>query len=239
MEMAGLDNHVCTGHAHSHIGLGEMMNYTDEAPEIVDPADVARKMKTDYTHSVKDHTTKALEVVCEHCWKLERSEHNTQDFLRETAELISKYFGIASVAIAVRDPLDKLYRYKIVNGVEKEVVEGFKNIAYTRDQVNDDKTYPGHEISSHTKIYLAEEHPYANGEEFSYKRPGLIGMKRRAITDSLEADYIDFFFYGPDKDILGWIETSGTRLRKLPDSTTIRWIELIAFLVGRALQTRK
>jgi len=215
------------------------MVQTEAATDVVNPQEVVRKMRTDYSHGIKDHATKALEDLCELCWKLERSNMNTQDFLIKIADLISKNFGIASVTIAVRDPVDKLYRYKVMNGIDQEAIDEFKRIAYTKAQVNDTSTYPGHEISSHTKVYLTEDHPYAKGEEVTYRRPGLIGMKRRALTDSLEADYVDFFFYGPDKEILGWIEASGTRLRKLPDAATIRWIELIAFMVGQALQIKK
>ena len=196
-------------------------------------------MRLEYSRGIKDHTTKALEAICELAWKLERPNPKTGEFLEEAAALISKHFGIASVTIAVRDPVDKLYRYQVVNGIDQEAIEGFKKIVYTKEQVTDDGTYPGHEISSHTKIYLAEDHPYASGEEFSYRRPGLIGMKRRTPTDSLEADYMDFFIYDPDLDILGWIETSGTRFGKLPDATTTRWIELIACLIGHALRLKK
>jgi hypothetical protein len=216
-----------------------MMDRTDEVPEVVNPDEVARKLRTDYSHGIMDHTTKILEDVCELCWRLEQPDMNIQDFLLNTADLISRRFGIASVSIAVWDPLTKLYRYKAVNGIDKEAIESYMRIAYTKAQVNDNSTYPCHEISSHTKIYLTEEHPYAPGEEFSYRRPGLIGMKRRALTDSLEADYVDCFFYGKDKEILGWIETSGTRLRRLPDAETIRWIELVAIIVGHAIQVKK
>ena len=215
------------------------MHQTDETPEIVNPQEVARKLRTDYSHGMMDHTTKVLEEICELNWKLERSDMRIHDFLTATADLISRRFGIASVSIAVWDPLTKLYHYKVVNGIEKELIDDYLRIAYTKAQVNDESTYPCHEISSHTKVYLSEEHPYAPGEEFSYRRPGLIGMKRRTLTDSLEADYLDFFFYGPDMEILGWIETSGTRLRKLPDAATIRWIELIAIMVGQALHAKK
>ncbi len=209
-----------------------------EAAKTFSPLDVALKLKADYSHGMMDHTSKALDEVCALCWNLEKSNFHTQEFLEACADTICKHFGIASVAIAVRDR-DTSFRYKVVNGVDKEAVEGMKRIVYTKEQLNDDKTYPCHQISSHTKIYLSEDHPYAPDEEFSYRRPGLIGMRRRAINDSLEADYIDFFFYGPDKEILGWIETSGTRMRKLPDPTTIRWIELIAFIIGQALQLKK
>jgi hypothetical protein len=215
------------------------MDRSDKSTDVVSPHEVARKLKTDYSYGTIDHTTKALEDICKLCWRFERSDIRFQDFLGEIADLISKRFGIASVSIAVRDPLDRLYRYRAVNGIDEKAIEEFKRIAYTKAQVTDTNTYPSHEISSHTKIYLTEEHPYAPGEEFSFRRPGLIGMKRRSSSDCLEADYLDSFFYGHDKEILGWIEISGTRLRKLPDAATIRWIELIAFMVGQALQVKK
>ena len=221
------------------VHLEGAMDHIDKTVEVVNPLDVARKLKMDYSQGWMDHTTKALSDICGLCWRHERSDKSLHEFLTEVADLISKEFGIASVTIAVRDPVDKMYRYKVVNGIDNEAIEEFMRITYSIEQVNDTSTYPGHEISSHTKIFLAEEHPYAPGEEFSYKRPGLIGMRRRALGDSLEADYIDFFFYGPNQEILGWIETSGTRQRKLPDAATIRWIELIAYVVGQAVRTRQ
>ncbi len=210
-----------------------MMDRASETQKTVSTQEVAWKLKADYSHGLTDHTTKTLANICGLCWRYERPERSLVEFLAEVADLISRDFGIASVTIAVRDPVDKMYRYKVVNGIDKEAIDEFKRITYSIEQVKDTSTYPGHEISSHTKIYLAEEHPYAPGEEFSYRRPGLIGMRRRALGDSLEADYLDFYFYGSDGEILGWIETSGTRQMKLPDITTIRWIELIAFMVGQ------
>jgi len=205
---------------------------------VVNPKEVALRMRLDYSRGVKDHTAKALEAVCDLCWKLEQPHLIADSFIRDVAELISKLFGIESVAIGVRDPVDRLYRYKAVVGLEKEVAEGFSILTYTREQLLDSNTYPSYEISSHTRLFLSEEHPYAKGEEFTYRRPGLIGMKRRTLTDSLEADYLDIFFHEPDGDILGFIEISGTRIRKLPDAAAIRWIELIGALLGVAVQRK-
>ena len=128
----------------------------------------------------------------------------------------------------------------MVLGVDQETVEGFKRLVYTQGQALNPGTYPGYEISSHTRLYLGEDHPYADGEEFTYRVPSLIGAeKRRSLTDSIEADYVDIFMYGPDKNLLGWIELSGTRMRKLPDATTLRWLELIAYILGFALRPKK
>jgi len=187
-------------------------------PNVVSPKDVALKMKIDYSRGVRDHTTRNLEAVCGLCWKLERLDLDVDAFTHETADLISKLFGIGSVAIGVRDPVDGLYKYKVVVGLDKDVADGFKKLTYTRAQLLETSKYPCYEISDHTKLFLAEDHPYSDGEEFTYRQPRLIGMKRRALTESLDADNVDFFFNGSDGNILGFIETSGTRMRKLPDS---------------------
>ena len=200
----------------------EMVDRTGEISKTVDPRDVADKVKIDYSRGVKDQTTKHLEAVSGLCTKIERPNLDIDAFMRETADMVTRVFGMESATICVRDPADRKYRYKVVVGLDKDVADGFKSIAYSREQLEDNSTYPYHEISERTKLFLTEDHPYASGEESTYRRPGLIGMRRRALNDSLEADYIDFFFYGPDGDILEFIETSGTRLKKLPDSATIR-----------------
>lgn len=208
----------------------------DESPELVSPMQVAQKMTIEYSRGVRDHTTKSLVAICGLCWKLEEPHIDIDGFAFECANLITKLFGIESVAVGVRDASDGLYRYNAVVGLEKEVADGIRRLSYTREELLNSADYPCHDISTHTKLFLSEEHPYAKGEEFTYRRPGLIGMKRRALDDSLEADYMDFFFNGPDGDILGFIEISGTRLRKFPDATAIRWIELVAGILGLAAQ---
>jgi len=214
------------------------VDHPGEDAVVVDQKDVAVSTSLDYWRGVKDHTTRALEAVCDLCWRLEQRHFTADSFVRDAAELILKLFSIETVAIGARDPVDRLYKYKVVVGLEKEITDGFSNLTYTREQLLDSSTYPSHEISSHTRLFLTEDHPYAKGEEFTYRRPGLIGMKRRTVSDSLEADYLDIFFHEPNGDILGFIEISGTRLRKLPDAATIRWIELIGALLGVALHRK-
>ncbi len=207
------------------------MSRDEEATEVVDPKQVALKMKLDYSRGVKDHSVKSVEALSELLWMLERPGFDLPKFLKDAAECISKQFGISSVAICAKD-VDGKYRYKVVLGLTEEATKGFDQFVYTREELFDSPVYPGHEISRHTKIFLTEDHPYGPGEEFTYQRPGLIGMKRRSLTESLEADYLDFFFFGPNGEPLGYIETSGTRLRKLPDGPAIVWIEHAAAIVG-------
>lgn len=130
-------------------------------------------------------------------------------------------------------------RRRAIAGFDKETEDGYKKLTHTKERLLDPSVYPSYEISKHTRLFLAEDHPYAEGKEFTNRRPGLIGMKRRDPTDSLEADYLDSFYYGPDREVLAYIEISGTRMRKLPDTATIRWMELMAVILGAAIQGRE
>lgn len=227
------------------IVLRELPGHVWEMPaeetltEVVDPKDVAFKMKTEYSRGVKDNIEKVLEAVTDLCRRFEQSSADINPTLKDLAELVSKRFGIASVAIAIRDPSDKLFRYEALVGVGDDAEREFKKLAYTEAQVIDENTYKSYAISDLTRLYLDEDHPYAPGEEFSYSRPGLLNMKRRSLTDSLEADYLDVYFRGKNRELLGWIELSGTRLRKLPDIGTIRWVELLACFLGVALRLKR
>lgn len=215
------------------------MLYNEKLPVVVDPKDVAFKMKTEYSRGVKDQTEKVLEAMIDLCRKFEQSQVDISVISKEAAELISKRFGIASVAIALRDPVDKLFRYVSIVGLDEENIEGFKKLVYTEEQVTDESMYKSYVISDQTRLYLDEDHPYAPGEETTYRRPGLLDMKRRSITDSLEADYVDVFFRQKDGTLMGWIELSGTRMRMLPDVATIKWVELLSFYLSIALRLRR
>jgi hypothetical protein len=211
---------------------------THETPRVVEPEDVALRMKLDYSHGVKDHTTRIIEEIAGLCTKVKHFNLDTNSILKETAEMISRLFNITSVAIALWDPALRLYKFRAVTGLEQEGTALYKSLSFTKEQLLDDKTYPCHEISKQTKLYLSEDHPYNEGEVLTFARPTLLGMKRRSLNDSLEADYLCVFINGPNDETLGWIEVSGTRLRKLPDVTAVKWIEMIACILGSVLRTK-
>jgi len=214
------------------------MRHAAETPSVVEPKDVALRMRMDYSHGIKEHATRNVEDISALCARVKQSGFELDSFLKDVADLVSRQFGIANVSVAVWDRAHDSYKYRVVIGFEKEAAEAYKSITYTKTQLMDEKTYPSHEISKCTRLYLSEEHPYTEGEESSFARPGLLGMKRRSVTDSLEGDYLCFFISGADDEILGWIEASGTRLRKLPDTATIKWIELLACIVGVVIRLR-
>lgn len=215
-----------------------MMFKDDGATKVVGPEEVAGRLRLEYSRGVKDQTEKILEELIDLSAQVHRPDVQLRSMLIQASETIMKRLGIASVAIALRSTSDGIYRYETIVGVPDEIVAEFKKITYKREQLMDESAYKSHEISKYSKLYLSEDHPYASGEEFSYQRPGLLDMRRRSSTDSLEADYIDTYFFDSKGEILGWIELSGTRTKKLPDATCVKWTELIALILGEATRQR-
>lgn len=211
---------------------------SDEVAKVVGPEEVARRLKLEYSRGVKDQTEKILEELIDISAQIDRPEIPFGKILTQCADLISRRLGVASVAIGLRNSSDGKYRYETVVGLSDDIVAEFAKISYTRQELLDESTYKSYQISRHSRIFLGEDHPYAPGEEFSYQRPGLLDMKRRSATDSLEADYIDTFFFDSKGETLGWIEMSGTRTKKIPDATCIKWAELISFVIATAVRFR-
>jgi len=214
------------------------MYANDDTGQIVSPEAVARRLRLDYSRGVKDQTQKILEELIDINTKIDDTKVPIRNILEQCCELISKRLGIASVGVGLRDFSDGRYRYEALVGLPDETVAQLKKISYTREELTSSASYKSYEISRRSRIYLSEDHPYAEGEESSYLRPGLLEMKRRSLTDSLEADYIDTFFNDSKGEILGWIEISGTRTKKIPDATCVKWTELISFLLATAMRIR-
>ena len=151
--------------------------------------------------------------------------------LDEMTSLIHRIFDFQYVCMAIKDS-DGKYRYKTATGVTPEVKKNFFEIEYSLSELLDESLYPSSDVSDITKMYMAESVPYTLDEVDTYSRPILLGQKRESTDDMLEADYIDIYIKGKTKNILGFIELTGTRNHKLPDRITIRWIEIIARMLA-------
>lgn len=201
----------------------------------IDHRMVSDKIKLEYSHGRRDSTQKTLEGVQTLLSHFQDSPKDIDKFLNDVAELIWRQFGIDNVAIGLKDPRDGLYKYKAMVGFRADALEAHKKIVYKKEQFFEDGEYRGVKISRYSRLYLAEDNMPSEAETSAYNRPGLLSMKRRDATDSLEGDYIDVGIYGSRDELVGWIEISGTRTMKLPDVTTIRWVEVIASIIAMAL----
>lgn len=200
-----------------------------------DYKEVSRKLKQDYAHGARDPSIRQLDSLHALIKFLMKADPNLSEMLEQTARLIYTQFNIKEVSVALRSASDGLYRYVAEHGMRTDIWAAHNKITYTYDDLIDTKKYKGVTISHHTKLYLAEDNPYAPDEGGTYNQHMMKQAKRKSETDSIEGDYLDIFIYGPQDEPYGWIEISGTWDGRVPDAKAIRCLEMIASVLGIAI----
>ena len=206
-----------------------------DAEKGVDHKEVARKLKQDYVYGSKDPSIRALDSVNTLVKHLMRDNPNLDEMLEQASKVIFTQFNIKEVSIGLKTPTDGLFRYVKMHGMRSDVWEAHKKLAYTAEQLLDPRKYKHTVISPNTRLYLAEDNPYGVDEAYTFSEHLMSVSKRKALDDSIEGDYVDVFIYGPNNDILGWIETGGTWDNKIPDARTLRCLEIVASVLGIAI----
>ncbi len=195
---------------------------------------VSTKMRLDYLHGIGDPVLRKIDGIQSLLSQFRKPVLDIEALLQDAANQISKNLAIDNVAIGLRDPKDGLYHYRAMVGFREDAVEAHKKIVYRKEQFFDNPEYQGTDLSKQSRLYLAEDNDLTR-EKGAFNRPGLLSSRRSTVSQSLEGDYIDVKILGPYDDLLGWIEISGTRTMQLPDTATVRWVEMIASIVALAV----
>lgn len=203
--------------------------------EAVNPEIIKRKMWMDYQYASTNPASEQLDCIHDLLRRLADPHQDLTSFLQLVADTVFTKLWIKEVTVGIRSPHDGLYRYVAQAGLRDQSWEEHKKIAYTYEQFMDPQLYKYKQISKYTRLFLAEDNPYATGEQGTYNRPLTLQSKRKALDDSLEGDYLDIHVFGKDDELLGWVEISGLKNGKLPDTHTIKCLEVLASVVGVAL----
>lgn len=161
---------------------------------------------------------------------LERSlklSGQTDIILNECVKLIHRISAFTEIAIGLKDE-DGQFRYHEMLGFRKEAVDARKRIVYTQRDMVDGISYRAIRSGRFSQFHLAESEPYKPEEKETYNRPDLLGQPRASHDDMIEGDYLDIYIYGPQKEILGWLELSGTRHGKFPTRQDLLNLEFLA-----------
>ena len=208
-------------------------------PELgtIDYREIPRKLKLEYRYPSNARAHKLLEQTGGLLTHFQRPRMDLQELLTDAANLIAKQFSLKPVCIAMKGD-DGIYRYRVLVDCKPQIETAMRELAYTYRQVIDDTVYKGYVISKYTKIYLAEDNPWPESEKGTYELPALIGMVRKSLDDLVEGDYTNVFILGKNDENLGWIEFNGTTTRKLPDVSSLQWIEFIGQIIATAVAFR-
>ncbi|MGB2581753.1 MAG: hypothetical protein WBD03_04695, partial [Thermoplasmata archaeon] len=195
---------------------------------------VERKLRLLHLHGPKDETTKTLNMIRPILAGFQEQNLELTDLLQEVVDAINKLFWLKEVTIGLRDPDDK-YRYKVMCGLRPDAWTAHKEIAYTLEEFLDSEHYKCSQMSRYTRVFLAEDKPFRDGEVDTFTRPILLKAIRKSVDDCIEGDYFDTHIFDENGGLIGWIEISGTKGGKFPDPMALRWIELLALIIGIAI----
>jgi len=207
----------------------------DRKPEEFSHEDIARKMRMNYQHGTREADQRTLEVLLKLTEACRHANLDPTSLLNEAANIIHDQYRLRWVAIGLKSTKDGLFRYVSLVGFRDDAALARRKQTFTAEDFTLDAKYKGRVISDYSKMYFEEDKPYTEGAETTFNRPALLKSRRRSGDDALEADYLDVHIYGHERNLLGWIETSGTIMGKLPDAMTIKSIEVIASIIGTTI----
>lgn len=201
---------------------------------------VKRKLKFDYLKVKNDPESKNLEVFSHLLGHFLKPQLSVSELMHDTAMTLQKQFRLRWVMIGLRDRVSGKYKYMFMSGMREEAWARQQTKAYSLEDF--DPSSPGYkagEISNISRVYLEEENPLFDEDTKVVNRPALLRAKRRTEDETLEADFIDTLIVGPNNELYGWIEYSGTVTGRFPDSLTIRHVEVVASILAAAIASSK
>ena len=206
---------------------------------IANKAEVVRKVKYNYMFGYQDPSNRILDSLGKLVAEGLNPAKDIIQFLNEVAAMITTRFHIRNATIGIRDPKDGMLRYVAMSGLDDGEWEAHKALSYTDETFSDPVMYKCYAISELTKLFLIEDSPFNPDYEMSTFNPKLVSVKiRRDADEYKEGDYFDTYIRGQADQLLGWIEISGTSQGKMPDANALRWIEMIARVLGLLLTVR-
>ncbi len=199
------------------------------------PEIIKKRMWLAYQYACSNPTNERTDCVHALITKLADPDIDMHMFLQEAADTIKAKLAIKEITIGLRAPSDGRYRYEVMSGLSDSEWEAHKGLSYDHEDFYSQDVYKSMQISRYTRLLLAEDNPYANGEEATYERDLMLQSKRKSLDDAIEGDYLDICIFGKGDDLLGWIEISGMENGRFPDTETIKCLELLASVIGVAL----
>jgi hypothetical protein len=198
---------------------------------------VMSKMKYDYMRAQTDRVHKGLDSLQAAIALSQRIDLDQMGFLQQIVNILGKSFKIKGVTIGLRG-VDGNYRYLVMNGLRDEAWEFDKTIVYTEADFAGSKTYKGEMISKLTKLCLAgQELPFPEREKVGFNRPFIMGVQRMSPEDWIEGDYVDVEIRGTRGTLLGWIEVMGMIDGRIPDVTTVKFLETFAGIIAGRIES--
>jgi len=193
-------------------------------------------LRAKYSPIPKDDTEKVIDGIASTMALANDRNQTLRSVLDGVARMIYRLFEFKEIAIGLKSEKDGLFRYEILLGFKRESELAHRRIAYDEKDMMDTTEYPGVKLGKYSEYCTSEALEYERDDMETFNRPIIVTQVRKSHEEFLEGDYIDFYIYGYDKELIGWIEVGRTGDGKLPARSTVWYIELIASILAILIQ---
>jgi hypothetical protein len=152
--------------------------------------------------------------------------HSLKTVLDQVARLIFRHFDFREVGIGLKSRTSDVYKYEVLIGFMPDIVDSFRKLKYTHEEMVSQERFPSIKTGRLSGFYPVEG--LSDEDRAFFNRPFQLRAARESSDKFHEGDYFDVWMYGPNKELIGWIEMANPVNGKIPPKRTIRWIELIA-----------
>ena len=202
------------------------------------PIDVKfrQHIETTYSPIPRDDQEKLIDGLLSLTELARDKRQDIHSFLDKVAKTIFRHFAFDEIAIGTYDRKEGNYRMIVVFGYQPEVAAEYLKMRYEHEDMTSQERFPFIKIGKISELDPVEGLP--ESERKILNRPYAGSLARGAVDEFHEGDYIDVWIYGPQKNIIGWIELSKPRSGKLPSKTIVRWVEVIASMCSFAIRQK-
>ena len=157
--------------------------------------------------------------------------------LDKVARTIQKLFEFRAVSIGLKDE-EGSFKYAVLIGHPPEQEVALRKLKYDMSEMLDYDKYPNVRLGRISQYNPVEAFPENEKELMAHGKPTLPDSPRKVLNEFKQGDYMDFYMHGYEGKLLGWIEVSNTKDNKMPERSSVRWIELISDMTALVLQLR-
>jgi len=164
-----------------------------------------------------------------------RDEKTVYSILEKLARTIFSAFKFKEIIIGLKSKSEEVFRYEVFIGYMPRVEKVLREETYPEEYFLGSEKYKGVPLGKFTRYRMIEHQlPEKWQDEYEETATSFNALRnpRKALDEIHDGDEIFILMFGPNKELIGWIDLGLTIDGKLPSNRNLKFLELLASIFG-------